>query len=48
MPTSELAADGLRMEPDVSVPTVSGAKPAAAPAAGPELEPLATGMRRRD
>ena len=40
MPTQELAADGLRIEPDVSVPTVSGASPAAAATPGPALEPL--------
>ena len=40
MPTSELAADGLRIDPDVSVPTVSGANPTAADTADPELEPL--------
>jgi len=38
MPTSELAAAGLRINPDVSVPTVSGANPTAADTAEPELD----------
>ena len=39
-PTTELATDGLRMEPDVSVPTVIVTSAAAAETAGPELDPL--------
>src|SRR5437764_61323 len=39
-PTTELATDGLRIEPDVSVPTVIVARAAAAATAGPELDPL--------
>jgi hypothetical protein len=38
MPTSELAAAGLRINPDVSVPTVSGENPTAADTAEPELD----------
>lgn len=40
MPTSELAADGLRIEPEVSVPIVRVARPTDAPTPGPELDPL--------
>src|SRR5439155_1221171 len=39
-PTTELAVDGLRIEPDVSVPTVIVASAAAAATAGPELDVL--------
>jgi hypothetical protein len=39
-PTTEFAAAGDRIEPDVSVPTVSGAYPAAAATAEPALDPL--------
>src|SRR5262245_15810201 len=39
-PTSEVGAEGLRIEPDVSVPTVSVARPAAAAEPEPELDPL--------
>ena len=37
---SELAWAGLRIEPDVSVPTPTGAMPTAMLAPVPELEPL--------
>ncbi len=37
MPTSMLAFDGLRIEPDVSVPTLAAQKLAAVPI--PELDP---------
>src|SRR5271165_394577 len=39
MPTTPQALDGDTMEPSVSVPTASGASPAATPAADPELDP---------
>src|SRR5438045_1435525 len=39
IPTTELAFAGLRIDPDVSVPTVTAAKFAAAATPGPELEP---------
>ena len=39
-PTIPLAADGLMIEPDVSVPTVSAARPAAAADPEPADEPL--------
>src|SRR5580692_5650783 len=39
MPTTPQALDGETIEPSVSVPTASGAKPADRPAAEPELEP---------
>ena len=39
-PTSLCWVDGLMIEPDVSVPIVSAANPAAAAAAEPEDEPL--------
>ena len=39
MPTTELDRAGLRIEPEVSVPTDTGTKPAATAAAEPELEP---------
>ncbi len=36
----EFACAGLRIEPDVSLPTPSGAMPTATPAPVPELDPL--------
>ena len=39
-PTSPCAADGLTIEPDVSVPMVTIARPAAAAAAEPLEDPL--------
>ena len=39
-PTAELATAGLRIEPQVSVPTVTAANPAAAATAEPALDPL--------
>src|SRR6516225_218645 len=39
MPTSEFWLDGLRIDPDVSVAMVAGAKVAAAAAPGPALDP---------
>src|SRR5260370_39397963 len=39
IPTTELALAGLRMEPDVSVPTVAAARFDEATTPGPELEP---------
>ena len=39
MPTTPLSAAGQRIEPSVSVPTATGANPAATPAPEPELEP---------
>ena len=39
MPTTPQALDGETIDPSVSVPTASGAKPADKPAAEPELEP---------
>ena len=39
-PTMPCAAAGLMIEPDVSVPTVSAARPAAAAAPEPDEEPL--------
>src|ERR1700749_466574 len=38
MPTTPQALDGETIDPTVSVPTASGAKPADTPAAGPELD----------
>lgn len=38
-PTSLLAADGLMIEPDVSVPMVSAARPVEADTAEPDEEP---------
>ena len=38
-PTIPCAADGLTIEPEVSVPIVIAARPAAAAAPEPELEP---------
>src|SRR5580698_2350923 len=38
-PTTPQALDGETIEPSVSVPMASGAKPADSPAAEPELEP---------
>ena len=40
MPTMPWAADGEMIEPEVSVPMVSAARPAAAALAEPEEEPL--------
>src|SRR5215470_9436906 len=39
IPTSEFALEGLKIEPEVSVPTVAAAKFAEATTPGPELEP---------
>ena len=39
MPTIPQAWAGLTIEPSVSVPTASGARPAATATADPELEP---------
>ena len=39
MPTMPQACDGLTIEPSVSVPTASGASPAATATAEPELDP---------
>src|SRR5579871_3863075 len=39
MPTTPQALDGDTIDPSVSVPTASGAKPADTPAAEPELDP---------
>src|SRR5260370_31564013 len=39
MPTTEFAFAGLKMEPDVSVPTVAAARFADATTPGPELDP---------
>ena len=39
-PTTEHASAGLRMEPEVSVPTVIAARATAAATAEPALEPL--------
>src|SRR5712692_6615790 len=39
MPTSEFWFDGLKIDPEVSVPMVAAAKLAAAAAPGPELDP---------
>ncbi len=39
MPTTPQALDGETIDPSVSVPTASGAKPADRPAAEPELDP---------
>src|SRR5713226_3401731 len=39
MPTTELALAGLRIDPEVSVPTVAAARFAAAITPGPELDP---------
>ena len=39
-PTREFAADGLRIDPEVSVPTVAAPRAAAIAAPLPELEPL--------
>src|SRR5215468_6870614 len=39
MPTMPHACDGLTIEPSVSVPTASGASPAATATPEPELEP---------
>src|SRR5215831_12546666 len=38
-PTTPQALDGETIEPSVSVPTASGARPAETPAADPELDP---------
>src|SRR5580692_12356832 len=38
-PTTPQALDGETIDPSVSVPTASGAKPADSPAAEPELDP---------
>src|SRR5580693_4269893 len=39
MPTTPHALEGETIDPSVSVPTASGAKPADSPAADPELDP---------
>src|SRR5689334_16748756 len=39
IPTTELALDGLKIDPEVSVPTVAAARFAAAATPGPELDP---------
>src|SRR5205807_9286448 len=39
IPTTEFAFAGLKMEPDVSVPTLAAARLADATTPGPELEP---------
>ncbi len=39
IPTTPQALDGETIEPSVSVPTASGARPAETPAADPELDP---------
>src|SRR5690348_4694200 len=39
MPTTPHALDGETIEPSVSVPMASGARPADTPAADPELDP---------
>src|SRR5580693_1286120 len=45
MPTTPHALEGETIDPSVSVPTASGAKPTETPAAEPELEP--DGLRSR-
>ena len=45
MPTRPLALEGQTMEPSVSVPTATTARPAAIAAPEPELEPQ--GLRSR-
>ena len=39
MPTTAFMVDGLTMDPDVSVPTANGQKPAETATPEPELEP---------
>ncbi|MOA68111.1 hypothetical protein D3C78_1955780 [compost metagenome] len=46
MPTTPLRDAGQMIEPAVSVPTASGANPAAVAAAEPELEPHTSPLNR--